>query len=59
TGDFDGDLDFTTSDLVRALQTGAYEKGPRSAVAAVPEPTSLVLLTMGGLLLLGRRSTRA
>ena len=44
TGDFDGDGDFGTSDLVSAFQGGGFEKGPRNAVAAVPEPTGLTAL---------------
>lgn len=44
TGDFDGDFDFTSGDLIAALATGAYEQGPRTATAAVPEPTSVLSL---------------
>lgn len=58
TGDWDGDGDFTTSDIVRALQAGGYEQGPRAAVAAVPEPSSSLLLvsaTLGALGCLRRR----
>ncbi len=58
-GDWDGDLDFGTSDLVAALQTGAYEQGPRSAMAAVPEPNSLVLIAFGLLGVLRFRAGRA
>ena len=47
TGDWNGDTEFTSSDLVTALTGGGYEMGPRQAVAAVPEPTSLVLLLIG------------
>jgi outer membrane protein assembly factor BamB len=43
TGDWDGDLDFGTGDLIIALQDGGYEQGPRAAVAAVPEPNSMIL----------------
>ena len=38
SGDWDGDLEFHTSDLVVAFQGGAYEA--RGRVAPVPEPTS-------------------
>jgi uncharacterized protein YjbI with pentapeptide repeats len=44
TGDWDADGDFTSSDLVFALADGGYEQGPRPAAAAVPEPSSLVLV---------------
>ncbi len=43
TGDFNGDGRSNSSDLVAALSDGGYEQGPRAAVAAVPEPGSLVL----------------
>jgi hypothetical protein len=42
TGDWNGDGDFDSSDFVTAFTTGGYELGPRAAVAAVPEPASLV-----------------
>jgi hypothetical protein len=38
SGDFDGDRDFTTTDLVFAFQDGGYRRGPRASVSAVPEP---------------------
>ena len=43
-GDFDGDGRFSTTDFVKAFQDGGFEKGPRNAVAAVPEPSGLMLL---------------
>jgi hypothetical protein len=43
TGDFNGDARTDTSDLVAALADGGYEAGPRAAVAAVPEPSSMAL----------------
>jgi hypothetical protein len=55
TGDFNGDGLFTSSDLVTALSDGGYEAGPRAAVSAVPEPSSLVLLALGSLLVIRRR----
>ena len=54
-GDWNGDKDFTSSDLVYALDDGGYENGPRAATAAVPEPSSFVLLLMGALALVRRR----
>ncbi len=47
TGDFNGDGKTTTSDLVAALSDGGYEVGPRAAVAAVPEPSTLLLVCLG------------
>jgi hypothetical protein len=47
TGDWNADGDFTSSDLIVALADGGYEQGPRPAIAAVPEPTSLALLFVG------------
>jgi hypothetical protein len=55
SGDWNGDGDFSSSDFVTAFQAGGYENGPRGAVAAVPEPSSIVLLGSAALLLLGRR----
>jgi hypothetical protein len=56
TGDFNGDARTNSSDLVAALADGGYELGPPPpAVAAVPEPGSLVLLLCGTLLLVTRR----
>ena len=55
TGDWNGDTEFNTGDFVDAFQAGGYEAGPRAAVAAVPEPGSLVLLGIGTLLLVARR----
>ncbi len=42
TGDWNGDAEFDSGDLVSAFQDGGYELGPRAAVSAVPEPTSVV-----------------
>jgi hypothetical protein len=56
TGDFNGDTEFDTGDMVFAFQEGGYEKGPRAA-AAVPEPTSCLLL-VAGVLSLARRCGR-
>jgi hypothetical protein len=43
-GDWNGDRDFTSTDLVVAFQDGGYERGPRPEMHAVPEPTSFALL---------------
>ncbi len=47
TGDWSGDGEFDSSDLVSAFQDGGFELGPRPAVAAVPEPSSVILLAIG------------
>ncbi len=54
-GDWDGDGDFNSADFVKAFSDGGYEAGPRAAVSAVPEPTTLGALTLLGLLLPRRR----
>lgn len=42
-GDWTGDLRFNSSDLVAAFQDGGFEAGPRGAVSAVPEPSSMLV----------------
>ena len=56
-GDWNGDGDFTSGDFVAAFSDGGFEMGPRSAVAAVPEPTSavLTLIALMGLTRLRRK----
>ncbi len=46
-GDWTADLRFNTSDLIAAFQDGGFEKGPVQGVAAVPEPSALVLVALG------------
>lgn len=50
-GDWNGDMVFNSSDLVTAFSDGGYERGPFQAPAAVPEPSSIVLLLIGSLLI--------
>jgi hypothetical protein len=45
-GDWDGDAEFGSGDFL-AFQFGGYELGPRTAIAAVPEPTSVALISIG------------
>ena len=40
TGDWNGEHEFSSSDLVTSFQDGGYEAGPRTAVLSVPEPSS-------------------
>ena len=56
-GDWDGDMVFDSGDLVAAFSDGGYEQGEPPAVAAVPEPSSLVLalLSLMGLIGVSRR----
>ena len=46
-GDWDGNMLFDSSDLVIAFTDGGYENGPPPAVAAVPEPSSLLIVVLG------------
>jgi formylglycine-generating enzyme len=56
TGDWDGDGEFGSSDFVFALQAGGFEQGPRTSLAAVPEPAGGLTVPLGlSLLWLNRR----
>ncbi len=50
TGDWNGDGDFGSGDFVLAFQSGGFEAGTRpggvNALAAVPEPSSLAMLSL-------------
>ena len=54
-GDWDGNLAFDDQDFVAAFIAGGYLQGTRGATAAVPEPSSLVLLSLGLLMIRRRR----
>lgn len=56
-GDWNGDGVFGSGDFVAAFTAGGYEQGPRAAVAAVPEPTAILMGLLGscGALLIARR----
>jgi hypothetical protein len=54
-GDFDGSGRFNSGDLIQALADGGYEQGPLAAVRAVPEPASVVMLTIGLMVTMMRR----
>ena len=54
-GDWNGDGDFDSSDFITAFADGGYEQGPRTDVAAVPEPGAGTLLVMGLAILHRRR----
>jgi hypothetical protein len=57
TGDWNGDGEFDSGDLVTGFQDGGYEQGLRTAVSAVPEPSSAAMLTFA-LLALCRTKVR-
>jgi hypothetical protein len=46
-GDWDCSGAFNSSDMVAAFADGGYERGPQMDAAAVPEPTSVLLLMAG------------
>ena len=46
-GDWNGDGIFDSADFITAFQDGGYEQGPRTDVAAVPEPAAWRLLAIG------------
>lgn len=54
-GDWNGDLVFDEQDFVQAFVAGGYLASPRTAVAAVPEPSGLVLLIIGLVVTQSRR----
>ena len=54
-GDWNGDTEFDSGDFVAAFSAGGYEIGPRAAVAAVPEPSTILLTLLGSLGLLAAR----
>ncbi len=51
-GDWDGDGDFSSSDMILAFQDGGYERGARPAVAAVPEASSIMMVSSALLVVL-------
>ncbi len=56
-GDWDASGTFDSSDFVVAFTDGGYDEGPRTDVAAVPEPSAWTLLVIGLVLwLFGRRT---
>ena len=57
-GDWTGDMVFDSGDLVAAFSDGGFELGPRQAVAAVPEPSSVVLLLLSAAGLVGATRRR-
>ena len=51
---------FDSSDFITAFVDGGYELGPRTDVAAVPEPSGTLLWVIGlPLWLIARRTRRA
>ena len=58
-GDWNADGRFNSGDMVTAFADGGYEQGPRTNVAAVPEPLSASLFLMGVMGLLRVRRSLA
>ena len=58
-GDWDGDMVFSSGDLVAAFTEGGYQLGALPAINAVPEPSSLGLILLAGLALIPCRRRRA
>lgn len=52
TGDWNGDGEFGSGDFVVAFEGGGYEQGPRAATAVLPEPSSSLLATIAGVVML-------
>lgn len=50
-GDWNLDMDFDSGDLVTAFTAGTYADSPAGAVAEVPEPSGLVAVVLGMLLI--------
>lgn len=46
-GDWNGDGKFSTDDFIAAFSDGGYEMGVRATTAEVPEPSDLLMLTLG------------
>lgn len=51
TGDWNGDGEFDTRDLILAGQDGGFEQGPRGGVKTVPEPPNRIVFQMTGVAL--------
>ena len=55
-GDWNGDMEFDSSDFVAAFGEAAYEKGPKGpAAAVVPEPSAVIMASIGLMMFLMRR----
>ena len=46
TGDWDGNYEFETGDIVLAFQDGGFQRGSRATRYTVPEPSSLFLVLL-------------
>ena len=57
-GDWNGDRRFDSGDMVAAFQDAGYESGPRTAINAVPEPSSGMLLAVGAFCIFRTRRRR-
>ena len=59
SGDWNGDAEFDSGDLIAAMQAGGYDLGPRPAVASVPEPATMMGMLGLALAFLAWRGCRA
>lgn len=46
-GDWNADREFDSADFLATFSAGGYDLPPRAATAMVPEPTSMLLATLG------------
>ena len=54
-GDWNADGFFDSNDFITAFTDGGYEQGPRTDAVTVPEPSGVLLLSLGCLSAFGRR----
>ena len=59
TGDWNGDGDFDSSDFISAFEHAGYERGPRAALAGVPEPPGALCLLVVLVLAVGTLRRRS
>ena len=55
TGDWDGNLEFDSGDIVFAFAAGGYEAGPRVEAVSIPEPSTAFIFWLGNFCALSLR----